>query len=152
MPENMDITTFYKHALQWKHQQEEADRFQAEEMAESIRQQWKRVADMIRTALPIEGMILMETEAGQFEQFPLPGRLIDLDCVIDPSIKDEVAHGQGDLMRGVIRVRLYWDNENQDPQWKILKYIVRLDDKSTEFENPYDAFLQAFKTVENSAP
>ena len=150
MQSNMDINTFYHHALQWQHQQEEAARLADEEMAEAIRAQWKRIADEIRQALPVEGMIIMETERGQFTEFPHEGHLIDVDCIFDHAVKEVVQHRDGELMQGVIRVRLFWDKQAVEPEWNILKFVVWVDGKPTEFDNPYTAFLAAFPTMQNN--
>ena len=138
---NMDLQTFYKHALDWKHQNEMAEQLQAEQMAEAIKAQWKRIAELIREALPIKGMTLHETERGMFSDFPKPGRLIDIDCCFDPAMQDEQAMSDGELLRGIIRVRVLWDKEEEDQHWKILKYMVMVDGRSVEFENAYFAFL-----------
>lgn len=141
---NMDLNTFYHHALQWQNQQAEADRLQAEQMAEHIRDAWKDLADCIRVALPIEGMSIHETYACQFSEFPRKGYLIDLDCVLDPLVKGAHAQNKGELMAGVIRVRLYWNDEDAEPSWKPLKFVVWVDGKATEFDNPYEAFIKAY--------
>jgi hypothetical protein len=145
---NMDLHTFYRHSLQMKHQDEEAAALAAKEHEEEIRQGWKEIADTIRKALPIEGMVIMETLTGQFNEYPSLGRLIDLDCVIDPSLKEHVKHGEGNLMHGVIRVRVYWTEEDENPTWDILKYIVWVDGKATEFDAAHYAFLAAYQALE----
>jgi len=141
----MDITEYYRHAVLWKHQKEEAERLQVQETGAAIQARWKEIASIIREALPIEGMLIMETWSGQFQSLPDQIRLMELDCLIDPTLQDLVARGQGSLVPGVIRVRVYWDHSEDLQGWKILKYLVLVDEKSAEFETAYEAFLQVYQ-------
>jgi hypothetical protein len=144
MESNLDLNTFYHHALQWKHRQDEAEQLAEQERQRNIKGSWETIARVIREALPIEGMTLHETEANQFDHAPLQGRLIDVDCCLDPQSKERLAHGDGELIDGVIRVRILWDMVDAFPDWKILKYIVLVDRQMTDFANPYAAFLAAY--------
>lgn len=148
----MDINEYYRHAMLWKHQKEATERLQAQEVTAAIQARWKEIASMLREALPIEGMLIMETWPGQFQGCPDPVRLIDLDCLIDPVLQDEVARGQGSLLPGVIRARVYWDHTQGEEGWKILKYLVLVDGISTEFEIAYEAFLQVYAILQEGAP
>lgn len=143
--QNMDLGTFYCHALQWKHQKDEADSQALQERTQAIREEWKSLAEAVREALPIVEMDLMETEAGQFENYP--GHRFDVDGVLDPAMKEAVSHSRGELVRGgVIRVQIYQARDEQ-PRWQILKYFVKGDGMIHEFDNPYEAFLAAYQAM-----
>jgi hypothetical protein len=145
---NMDLGSFYLHALQWKHQKEEEERQITEEQLEKITATWKIIAGLIREALPIEGMTLHETDADMFTSAPKQGHLIDIDCCLDPALLDSMMYLDQHFTRNVIRVRVCWDLETAEPCWKILKYIIYVDGKAIDFDNPYAAFLAAYSPAE----
>jgi hypothetical protein len=147
----MDLNTFYKHALQWKHQQDEAECLVVQEQEGEIKRAWETIATLIRKELPIAGMTIHETEVNQFSHFPLQGRLIDVDCCLDPNLKEKIAIGLGELIYGVIRVRVFWDMEDHEPVWKILKYTVCVEDRQIDYMNPYAAFLAIYYGLSKSA-
>ncbi len=147
---NMDLNTFYQHALQWQHQREEAERQAAIEQAENIKKEWKLIADAIRKALPIEGMTIFETVYGQFAEMPMPNRFYSVDCQVDPNRREQMRcpEDQRDSMCGVIRVAVIQDTIEEQPQWRVNHYGVWVNGQYTRFDYPEPAFLAAFEGLQ----
>lgn len=146
----MDLTTFYQHALQWRRQKEEAERLAAAERAENVKAEWKMIADLIREALPIQGMTIHETIQGEFDELPRAGVIYALDCQIDPARREQMRFSEeyrGD-MRGVIRVKVLTDPADENPRWKIIGYEVWVNGSCTLFRQPEPSFLAAFEGLQ----
>ncbi len=149
---NMDLTTFYQHAIQWKHQKEEAQRMAAEAQQKLIEAEWHKIADVIREALPLQGMTLHENVEGEFNEMPRKGIIYGVDCQIDPSKNEMMKQPpeDGRSMDGVIRVHVSLEAGDTEPSWKIIHYTVWVNGQSKTFDHPYEAFLAAFAELQHA--
>jgi hypothetical protein len=129
-----------------------AERMAAEQHKIEIDAEWKKIAQVIRKALPIEGMTLHENIKGEFNEMPTPGIIYAVDCQIDPSRFEMMKHPpeNGRSMVGVIRVHLQLNTDPEKeagPSWKVFYYTVWINGQSKTFEHPYEAFLATFEEI-----
>jgi hypothetical protein len=146
----VDSATFYQQALQWKHHQEEAERQAGVERGQEINAEWKKIADLIREALPIQGMTIHETIRGEFSELPRKGITYSVDCQIDPTRRElmQMPPINGRSMCGVIRVTVEGGYQEGQTVWHIDGYEVWLKGECTRFENPNEAFIAAYEGMQ----
>jgi hypothetical protein len=146
----MDIEDFYKQAKAWQRQQGEAERLAEKEFQMKIAAEWKLIAGCIRKELPIEGMTIHETSVNQFGEFPQHGVIQQVDCQIDPSLRDvmKTPPSDRDSMKGIIRVRVINDASYQDEDWHVYEYEVWVDGASKRFDRANEAFIAVYEGLQ----
>ncbi len=149
MPD-MDLQAFYDHALQWKHQKDEAARLLAEKQAQEAKDGWKKVAETLKQRLPIEGISFHATFRNQFDDIPRNNTIYTVDAQIDPARREgmKVPFADGRDMAGVIRIQFSCDIYRDPVQLTVIKYLVWNGPNFNEFTNPEEAFLAAYERIQ----
>lgn len=150
MPDNnMNLNAFYRHALQWQHQKEEAERLEAENETYAIEDTWKKIFDIVRAELSIEGMTIHATETGQFNKMPVFAQLIQLDCLVVPGEARKTAQVLDENTFGVVRVHLRYEVIAGAGEWKVYRYSTPGHKSAGHYDNPFEAFLAVYDPVKN---
>ncbi len=145
---------YYEMALAFKHSQEAELILEEQRRIREAEDQWKVVAEAIRTALPLPvDQMKIFVPAEDALEAPRKGIIYSIDCVINPLLfGKKFRPGELRAFPGVIRVQIVWDTDCEPEGWTIRDYTVYEKGEFRRYEDPRLAFLAAFDTAWYALP
>ncbi len=150
----MDLQSYYQHARLLQHQAEEAERMEVEKRDEAVKSAWRLVAAKLRELLPVEGMKLLATFEGQFNEEPTHHMGFDVDCVIRPECLSipqgefTIHRSEVETRKGIIRATVFWNDEANPPSWDVHSWTVRVKGQDERYTAPFIAFIKAYDELQ----